>query len=68
MGYLKARFISFAMVGGVCFMLIVSLTVTVAIKALSQDAERSHAGRDAVISTLITLVAQRRLSSRRFLP
>ena len=28
MGYVKARFVSFAMVGGVCFMLLVSLTVS----------------------------------------
>ena len=35
MGYLKARFISFGMVGGVCFMLLVSTGVTIAIKGFS---------------------------------
>ena len=35
MGYVKARFVSFAMVGGVCFMLLVSLSVSTLISGFS---------------------------------
>lgn len=35
-GFLRNRFLSFAMVGGVCFLLLVSLTIESALKAFSQ--------------------------------
>src|SRR5205823_7728990 len=34
-GFLRSRFLSFAMVGGVCFLLLVSLTVESVLKAFS---------------------------------
>jgi membrane protein len=34
-GFVRARFLSFAMVGGVCFLLLVSLTVETLLKVLS---------------------------------
>ncbi len=55
MGYLKARFISFAMVGGVCFMLLVSLSVTVAINGLSHKLNDMLPG-GATISTLVSVL------------
>ncbi len=59
MGFLKARFISFAMVGGVCFMLLVSLTITVAIKGLSGQLDKAMPGAPvltAILSVLVNLV------------
>ena len=55
MGYLKARFISFAMVGGVCFMLLVSLSVTVAINGMSHTLNHLLLG-GAAISAIISIV------------
>jgi membrane protein len=55
MGYLQARFISFAMVGGVCFMLLVSLSVSVAIKALSGQLNHTVPGA-TVLSTLLSIL------------
>jgi membrane protein len=54
-GYLKARFVSFAMVGGVCFMLLVSLTVTVLIKGLSDHLDRAMPGA-TVLSTILSIL------------
>ena len=54
-GYLKARFVSFAMVGGVCFMLLVSLSVTVMIKGFSGKLNTMLPGGTA-ISTIVTLL------------
>ena len=36
MGFLRTRFLSFAMVGGICFLLLVSLTLESVLKAFSQ--------------------------------
>ena len=54
-GYLKARFVSFAMVGGVCFMLLVSLSVTAFIKGFSQQLDRMLPG-GTTASVIITLL------------
>ena len=54
-GYVKARFISFAMVGGVCFMLLVSLSVSTFITAFSDKLNTLLPG-GAVISSLVTLL------------
>ena len=59
MGYLKARFVSFAMVGGVCFMLLVLLGATVAIKGFSHTLDHllpGGAALSAFISIVINLV------------
>jgi membrane protein len=59
MGYLKARFVSFAMVGGVCFMLLVSLTVTVLIKGMSDTFNHALPGAtvlSAILSILLNLI------------
>ena len=55
MGYVKARFISFGMVGGVCFMLLVSLSVTTVIKSFSDQLNHWLPGGTA-ISFLISFV------------
>ncbi len=56
MGYLKARFISFGMVGGVCFMLLVSLSVTVLIKGFSNQLNNLLPGGAAVSATITILL------------
>ena len=55
MGYLKARFISFAMVGGVCFMLLVSLTITVMIKGMSDTLDHVLPG-GTVVSAILSIL------------
>ena len=55
MGYVKARFISFAMVGGVCFLLLVSLTVSSLINGFSDKINHTVPGGTALTS-LINLV------------
>ena len=55
MGYLKARFVSFGMVGGVCFMLLVSTGVTIAIKGFSHKLDQLLPG-GAAVSTIITIL------------
>jgi membrane protein len=55
MGYLKARFVSFAMVGGVCFMLLVSLTITVMIKGMSDTLNHALPGA-TVLSTILSIL------------
>lgn len=55
MGYLKARFVSFAMVGGVCFMLLVSLSVSTLIKGFSGRLDQMLPG-GAVASTMVSLL------------
>ncbi len=58
-GYLKARFVSFAMVGGVCFMLLVSLSVSAMIKGFSQQLNHLLPGGTlvtAIVSLLLNLV------------
>ncbi len=54
-GYLKARFVSFAMVGGVCFMLLVSLSVTTLIKSFSQQLNQLLPG-GTTVSVIISLL------------
>ena len=54
-GYLKARFVSFAMVGGVCFMLLVSLSVSTLIKGFSGQLDRMIPG-GTTASTIISLL------------
>ena len=56
MGYLKARFVSFAMVGGVCFMLLVSLSVTVLIKGFSDTLNHALPGGTAVSAIIAILI------------
>lgn len=58
-GYLKARFVSFAMVGGVCFMLLVSLSVSTMIKTFSDKLNHLLPGGTTVtviISLLLNLI------------
>ncbi len=55
MGYLKARFVSFAMVGGVCFLLLVSLTVSSLIKGFSGRLDHMLPG-GTVVTTIVSLV------------
>jgi membrane protein len=47
-GFLRARFLSFAMVGGVCFLLLVSLTVESLLRALSDYLKSMLPGGDLV--------------------
>ncbi|MEP6685355.1 MAG: YihY/virulence factor BrkB family protein [Verrucomicrobiota bacterium] len=43
-GFLRARFLSFAMVAGICFLLLVSLVIETALKALSHYLQASMPG------------------------
>ena len=59
MGYVKSRFISFAMVGGVCFLLLVSVTVTAFIEGFSQKLNQILPGGSALtlaINVLLNLL------------
>src|SRR6185295_8230122 len=47
-GFLRARFVSFAMVGGVCFLLLVSLTVEALLKGFSHYVQAALPGGLAV--------------------
>src|SRR5947207_2545950 len=47
-GFLRSRFLSFAMVGGVCFLLLVSLTIEALLKAFSQYVQSVLPGGFAV--------------------
>ena len=55
MGYIRARFISFAMVGGVCFLLLVSLAVSSLIEGFSNKINHALPG-GTVLTTIINLV------------
>ncbi len=55
MGYVKARFVSFGMVGGVCFLLLVSLTVTSVLHSFSGKIDQVLPG-GAVVSQIINLL------------
>jgi membrane protein len=73
MGYIRARFISFAMVGGVCFLLLVSLSVSAFITGMSKHLDAVLPGGSAIsviISILINLVIITALFAMifRFLP
>ena len=59
MGYVKARFISFGMVGGVCFMLLVSLSVSSLIQGFSQTLNHllpNGAALSSLINVLLNLL------------
>ena len=47
-GFLRARFLSFAMVGGVCFLLLVSLTLTQAVHFFSEPLKQTVPGGETV--------------------
>jgi membrane protein len=54
--YLRVRFLSFAMVAGVCFLLLVTLTVEALIKGLSHYLEASLPGGAALAFTIYLVV------------
>jgi membrane protein len=56
MAYLRVRFLSFAMVAGICFMLLVSLTVEAALKGFSHYIENSLPGGAALAFTVYAVV------------
>src|SRR5207248_10817273 len=51
-GFLRTRFLSFAMVAGVCFLLLVSLVIEAALKAFSHSIEAAVPGGLAVAMTI----------------
>ena len=55
MGFIRTRFLSFAMVGGVCFLLLVSLTVETLLRGLRQYLQNMMPGGDIVALTLFLL-------------
>jgi membrane protein len=55
-GFLRVRFLSFAMVGGVCFLLLVSLTVEGALKGFSHYIQSALPGGIAVAITVYLIV------------
>ena len=55
MGFVKTRFVSFAMVGGVCFLLLVSVTVTAVIQGLSGQLNSLLPG-GKVLAVIISLL------------
>ena len=58
-GFVKTRFLSFAMVGGVCFLLLVSLTLSSAVHLFSDQMKHAMPGGDLVpllINLLLDLV------------
>jgi membrane protein len=54
-GYIKARFISFGMVGGVCFLLLVSLTVSSLIEGFSGKIKHAVPG-GMVLTTIVSIL------------
>ena len=54
-GFIRTRFLSFAMVGGVCFLLLVSLTVETLLRGLRQYLQNLMPGGDIVALTLFLL-------------
>jgi membrane protein len=54
-GFVRARFLSFAMVGGVCFLLLVSLTVETLLRALNVHLKAMMPGGDVVAIVLFLL-------------
>jgi membrane protein len=55
MGFIRTRFLSFAMVGGVCFLLLVSLTVETLLRGLSQYLKNAMPGGDVLALALFLL-------------
>jgi membrane protein len=54
-GFIRTRFLSFAMVGGVCFLLLVSLTVETLLKVFTGYLKNAMPGGDIVALTLFLL-------------
>ena len=54
-GYIKSRFISFGMVGGVCFLLLVSVTVTAVIKGFSDKLNHVLPG-GSVLAMIVSIL------------
>jgi membrane protein len=54
-GFLRARFLSFAMVGGVCFLLLVSLTVETMLRGLNEYLKAMVPGGNVVAMALFLL-------------
>jgi membrane protein len=54
-GFVRTRFLSFAMVGGVCFLLLVSLTVETLLKGLSEYLKNATPGGDVLALALFLL-------------
>ena len=55
MGFIRTRFLSFAMVGGVCFLLLVSLTVETLLRGLSAYLKNFMPGGDVLALALFLL-------------
>jgi membrane protein len=55
MGFIRTRFLSFAMVGGVCFLLLVSLTVETLLRGLSAYLKNVMPGGDVLALALFLL-------------
>ena len=55
MGFIRTRFLSFAMVGGVCFLLLVSLTVETVLRGFSAYLKNVMPGGDILALTLFFL-------------
>jgi membrane protein len=55
MGFIRTRFLSFAMVGGVCFLLLVSLTVEILLRGFSAYLKNVMPGGDILALTLFLL-------------
>jgi membrane protein len=54
-GFVRTRFLSFAMVGGVCFLLLVSLTVETLLRGLSEFLKGAMPGGDVLALVLFLL-------------
>ena len=55
-GFLRARFVSFAMVAGVCFLLLVSLTIEAVLKGVSQYLQVAFPGGSALAFSLYFVI------------
>jgi membrane protein len=55
MGFIRTRFLSFAMVGGVCFLLLVSLTVETLLRGFNQYLQNVMPGGDILALTLFLI-------------
>jgi membrane protein len=54
-GFVRTRFLSFAMVGGVCFLLLVSLTVETLLRGLSEYLKHAMPGGDVLALALFLI-------------
>jgi membrane protein len=55
MGFIRTRFLSFAMVGGVCFLLLVSLTVETVLRGFSSYLKNAMPGGDIIALALFLI-------------